>query len=163
MEKIVHTFEPLYNEFTEILILGSFPSVKSREYNFYYMNPQNRFYKVLGDILDIDLYESSIENKKQILLKNKIGIYDVIKACVITGSSDASISEVEVSDINDIIKNSKVNKICLNGTLAYSLFVKYFPQYIKISYKLPSTSPANARYRLDDLIKQWSKLIKKID
>ena len=159
MKKLVHTFAPLYNENTEILILGSFPSVKSRENDFYYMNPQNRFYKVLSILLEEDIYNCSIEKKKEILLRNRIGIYDVVQSCTISGSSDASINNVIVNDVDSIVINTKIKKICLNGTLAYNLFIKYFSQYKSIAIKLPSTSPANAKYNLDDLIREWKRIL----
>ena len=159
MIEVEHSFEPLYNEKTKILILGSFPSVVSREKAFYYMNSQNRFYKVLSLLLLVDLYNCPIKEKMEILLKNKIGIFDVIKSCSIKGSADTSITNVKVNDIDGIIEKTRINKIFLNGGLAYSLFIKYFPHLKGISYKLTSTSSANARYSLAKLVDEWKIIL----
>lgn len=152
---VEHSFKPLYNEKTKILILGSFPSVVSREKAFYYMNNQNRFYKVLSLLLIEDLFNCSIEEKQEILLEHKIGIFDVIKSCSIKGSADTSITDVLVNDIDAIIKKAKINMIFLNGGLAYALFIKHFPHLKALSIKLPSTSSANARYSLMKLVNEW--------
>ena len=154
-----HTFKPVYNEESEILILGSFPSVKSRESNFYYGHPQNRFWKVIANILETEIPQT-IEEKKMLLLSNKIAIWDVIASCTIEGSSDASIKNVVTNDFSGIIKNSKIINIFVNGTKAYELYRKYAEDKTGIkAVKLPSTSPANAAWNLERLCKEWKEKI----
>jgi hypoxanthine-DNA glycosylase len=133
--------------------------VKSRENHFYYLNPLNRFYQVLSILLNEDLVNPSIEEKKEILLKRKIGLFDVIKSCLITGSADASISDVKINDIDEIVNMTKIEKINLNGGKAYSLFKRYFPHLIPIAQKLPSTSRSNARYQVEDLVVEWKIIL----
>ena len=146
-----HSFETVYDKNSIYLFLGSFPSVKSREYNFYYMHPQNRFYLLLKEVFNDDFTTSDINKKKELLLKHNIALFDVIKSCEITGSSDSSIKKAIPNDIQSIIKNSKIKKIILNGKLAYNLFIKHFPSLKDMSYYLPSTSPANAKCSLEKL------------
>ena len=161
-EEVIHPLEVLKDKDSKILILGSFPSVKSREMNFFYMNKTNRFYKVLSSLLDIDLFSISIEEKKRILLKNHIALYDVVKRCRIHGSSDSSLQILDYSDIYEILMNTKINKIYLNGSLAYSLFIKKYPELLNVSYKLPSTSSANAKMKLEDLVSSWSIILEEL-
>lgn len=116
-----HEFEPVYDKNSEILILGSFPSVKSREQGFYYGHPQNRFWKVLAAIVQ-EKIPDSIEEKKEMLLRNHIAVYDVIWQCKITGSSDSSIKDVVPADITTIVELSKIRKIYANGKLAENFF-----------------------------------------
>ena len=159
-QNISHTFEPVYNEASEILILGSFPSVKSRENHFYYGHPQNRFWKVLANVLNTDVPETIFE-KKQMLLEHHIAVWDVIASCTILGSSDTSIKDVVVNDFTEILTKSNITKIYVNGTKAYELYHKYAEQKTGIkAIKLPSTSPANAAWKLDRLCEAWKKEIK---
>jgi len=159
-EKVTHTFEPVYNKDSRILILGSFPSVKSRENNFYYGHPQNRFWKVMASILEEDI-PVTIEEKKSMLLKHNIAIWDVIASCSIQGSSDNSIKDVVPNDIKAVVDNSAIERIYANGGKAYELYHRYVEKYSGIkAVKLPSTSPANAAWNLEKLISAWSKLIK---
>lgn len=154
-----HTFMPVYNKDSKILILGSFPSVKSREAGFYYYHPQNRFWKVIADLTEESIPET-IEEKKKILLQHNIAIWDVIKSCEITGSSDSSIKEVVPVDIESILQKSQIEKIYANGGKAYQLYMKYiFPNTKRDIIKLPSTSPANASYSLERLLEIWKKEI----
>ena len=153
--KVVHTFKPIYNQKSKILILGSFPSVKSREDNFYYAHPKNRFWKLISKILNIK-EPITIEDKTKLILNNNLAIYDVIKSCEIQGSSDSSIKNVEINDINYIINNSSIEKIIFNGNKAYELYNKYETNKFSNTKVLPSTSPANAKYTLEDLCKIWS-------
>lgn len=146
-----HSFEAIYDKDSIYLFLGSFPSVKSREYNFYYMHPQNRFYPLLKEVFNDDFTTLDLVKKKELLLKHKIALFDVIKSCEIIGSSDSSIKKITPNDIEYIINNSNIKKIILNGKLAYNLFIKYFPSLTNISYYLPSTSPANAKCSLEKL------------
>ncbi len=159
-EHIRHCFEPVYDENSRVLILGSFPSVKSRSQGFYYGHPQNRFWKVLPVIMgyDIDyLKNADIRDKISFLIKNNIAVWDVIASCDIIGSSDSSIKNVIPADIECIIKQSKINTIVTNGKLAGTLYDKYFGEKIKIKHMtLPSTSPANAAYNMEKLTERWS-------
>ena len=153
-----HTIEPVYNKESKILILGSFPSVKSREAKFYYYHPQNRFWKILGNIFDDDNL-GTITLKKQFLLNNKIALWDVIASCEIKGSSDSSITNVEVNDLKKIIDQSQITHIYTNGNLADRLYHRYFDEIIDLPVtKLPSSSPANASYSLTKLISFWKEI-----
>lgn len=153
-----HIFSPIYTKKSKILILGSFPSVQSRKKLFYYMHPQNRFWKVLSIIYDFDFVHATIEEKINALYQYDIALYDVIESCTIKGSSDASIQNVVPAKLDEIIQHSSVQKIFLNGNKAYTLFCRYFPQYLSIAQKLPSTSPANATFSLERLILEWKKI-----
>ena len=121
-----HSFNAFYNPDSIYLFLGSFPSVKSRERNFYYMHPKNRFYPLLEEVFNDSFTTQDIEEKKVLLKKHKIALFDVIESCEITGSSDSSIKNVKVNDIEKILNNSNIQYIILNGKLAYNLFIKYF-------------------------------------
>lgn len=157
-----HTFGPVYNKNSKILILGSFPSVKSRELNFYYGHPQNRFWKLMSKIYNEEIGDE-IDIKKQFLSKNNIALWDSLKSCEIKGSSDASITNVEINNIEELIKKSNISKIIFNGKTAYNLFVKNadMNKYSNLEIRiLPSTSPANAAYSLDKLFDIWSKELK---
>jgi len=157
---LVHTFEPIYDKDSEILILGSFPSVKSRENNFYYGHPQNRFWKVMASVLECKVPETTDE-KRKMLTDNHIAIWDVIASCSIQGSSDVSIKDVKVNDLDMILKNSKVKRIFVNGAKAYELYHKYGEPKTGIkAVKLPSTSPANAAFSVERLTKEWKEAIK---
>lgn len=150
-----HTFEPVYDKESRVLILGSFPSVKSRENQFYYGHPQNRFWKVMAEITGEKL-PVTVEEKKELLLKNHIAVWDVIKSCRIAGSSDSSIQDVVVNDFSRILGEAKIEKIYANGSKACELYQKYaFAKTGRAITKLPSTSPANAAYRLDRLCEEW--------
>lgn len=157
--KVIHPFKPLYDKDSKILILGSFPSVKSREQNFYYGHPQNRFWKVIAKIYDEDT-PITVEDKKLFLHKNHIALWDSIQSCEITGSADSSITNVKPNDINNLLNNTSIKNICCNGKTSYKIYDKYiFPQTHIKAICLPSTSPANAVYTLDKLIGEW-KIIK---
>lgn len=153
--KEYHLIEPIYDKDSKILILGSFPSVKSREANFFYHHPQNRFWRVLAAVYQ-DTVPEEIADKKAFLKRHQIALWDVIASCNIKGSSDSSISDVEVNDLNMIIANSSVKHIYTNGNLADKLYHRYFDTIIDLPVtKLPSTSPANAAYSLDKLLIYW--------
>lgn len=157
-QTLTHTFEPIYDKNSKILILGSFPSVKSRENHFYYGHPQNRFWKVIARVTDSPVPET-IEEKKQLLLSNHIAIWDVIASCTILGSSDTSIKDVVVNDFSKILQNSSIERIYVNGGKAYELYHKYAEKQTNIqAVKLPSTSPANAAWNIDRLCEAWSKI-----
>lgn len=152
---VAHTFAPVFDKQSEILILGSFPSVKSRENRFYYGHPQNRFWKVTAGVFGEEIPQS-IAEKREFLLRNHIAVWDVIASCDIAGSSDSSIRNVEANDMEIILSQAKIRAIYANGDTAYRLFLKYCkkegqPQV----YKLPSTSPANAAWKVERLIGAW--------
>ncbi len=154
-ENHIHKFEPIFDENSKILILGTFPSVKSRENNFYYGHKQNRFWRVVSQILSVPTPET-IEDKKAILLKGGIALWDVIESCDIVGSSDSSIKNVVPADIDRVTKNCNITKIFANGNMAKKLYDKYLLDKTGIEITaLPSTSPANAAFSLDRLIEKW--------
>lgn len=154
-----HTIPPLYNENSKILILGSFPSVKSRETEFFYGHPQNRFWKVMAALFREKIPEST-EEKKSLLLSHGVALWDAVYSCDIVGSSDSSIKNVIPNDILFILSKTSVSKIFLNGKTAEKYYKKYIEKDIDIkAVCLPSTSPANASVSLDELIKKWSVII----
>lgn len=158
-ERIIHPFEALYKENSKVLILGSFPSVKSREVSFFYGHPRNRFWKVIPALFGEE-EPVTIEKKKELILRRNLALWDSIHSCEITGSSDSSVKNVVPNDISKIIGNSKVSKVFCNGALSHKMYMKYiFPDTKIEAVKLPSTSPANAAYSLDKLIEEW-KIIK---
>ena len=161
-EHLTHTFEPVFNESSKILILGSFPSVKSRENKFYYGHPQNRFWKVLAQVLEEEVPQT-IEEKKWFLLEHHIAVWDVIESCMIIGSSDSSIKDVVVNDFSKVLENSAIETIYVNGGKAYELYHKYALEKTGMNaVKLPSTSPANAAWNLDKLCKAWGVIVEKL-
>ena len=158
-QSLKHTFAPVFDAESKILILGSFPSVKSRENNFFYGHPQNRFWKVMANVLDWKV-PTTIEEKREMLLNNYVAVWDVIASCSIVGSSDTSIKDVVVNDFSRILENSKVERIYVNGGKAYELYHKYAEKVTGIqAVKLPSTSPANAAWSLEKLTKTWKEII----
>ena len=154
---VEHDFAPIYDENSRILILGTMPSVKSREQGFYYGHKQNRFWKVLANVTG-DTLPETIEEKKAFLLRNHIAIWDVIKKCDIVGSSDASIKNAEVNDIAALVKNTNICKIYANGSTAKKLYDSLVKCDMEASL-LPSTSPANASFSLDKLTEKWSIIL----
>ena len=158
-EHIVHSFEPVYDKDSEILILGTLPSVKSRENNFYYGHKQNRFWKVLATLLKEPLPET-IEEKKAMLLAHRIALWDVIQSCDIKGSSDSSIKNVQPTDIGMILEKTNVTQIYANGNKAGQLYKRYqFPVTGIAATVLPSTSPANAAWSFDRLCEAWRVIL----
>lgn len=158
-QHVEHTFAPVYDSRSRILILGTFPSVKSREQNFYYGHPQNRFWKVLARLTKEKLPET-VEEKKAMLLKHQIAVWDVVAGCDIIGSSDSSIKNVVPADIPKILSGSQITEIFTNGDKAYKLYRKYCENTTGIkAVKLPSSSPANAVFTLDRLTDTWGRLI----
>ncbi len=158
---IHHPFPPLYNENSKILILGSFPSVKSREQMFFYGHPQNRFWKVISAVFDCDT-PKDIYEKRQFLLEHGIALWDIIASCEIIGSSDSSIKNVTANDISEILGAADIKKIYVNGKAAEKYFNKYTREKIgRDAICLPSTSPANASWSVQRLVKAWS-VIKEI-
>ncbi len=156
-KSLTHTFAPVYDENSEVLILGTFPSVKSRENNFYYGHPQNRFWKVIAAVTGSEVPET-IEEKKKLLIANHIAIWDVIKSCDIIGSSDSSIKNVVANDIAGLLAQTNIRTIIANGATAERLYNTYaLPQTGVPIIKLPSTSPANAAWGLERLCEEWGK------
>lgn len=157
---MIHTFEPIYNEESKVLILGTFPSVKSRELGFYYQHPQNRFWKVVSMLVGASI-PKTIEAEKSMLLKSHIAIWDVIYSCEINGSSDSSIKNVVPNDILTLLKKTNIETIYANGGKAFELYNRYCHKTTsKPIIKLPSTSPANASYSLEKLVECWGKEIR---
>ena len=153
-----HLFGPVFDLNSRILILGSFPSVKSREISFYYGHPQNRFWKVLETVTG-ERTGMSVEEKRDFLLKTRIAVWDVIKSCDIVGSSDSSIKNVKANDLDIILESCHIRKIFVNGKTAERLYNKYIKNKIGINaVYLPSTSPANAAYNLERLLAEWKKI-----
>lgn len=150
-----HNIPPLYDMGSTRLILGSFPSVKSRQTEFYYSHPQNRFWKVLAAIYSCPVPDT-IERKKNLILSHNLALFDVIASCDISGSADSKITNVVPNDLAPILRGSKITKIYVNGKTAE----KYYNKYLRAStdiecVDLPSTSPANAACSLEKLIESW--------
>ena len=155
-----HNIDPVWDENSIILILGSFPSVKSREQQFFYAHPHNRFWRVIAEVTDTPLAQTTDE-KKKILLQCRIALWDVIRSCDITGSSDSSIKNVVPNDLGIILSNSSVGRIFTNGAAADRLYKKYCEKQTGIAaVRLPSTSPANAAYSLERLVQKWKIIAK---
>lgn len=153
---VEHPFDPVWDCESKILILGSFPSVKSREQMFFYGHPRNRFWMVISTLLGIETPVTT-EEKKAVLLNSHIALWDVIASCDIYGSSDSSIKNAVPNDIGFIIKNSKIERIFTNGATADKLYKKYILPATGIeAMRLPSTSPANAAKSVDELVKEWA-------
>lgn len=152
---IIHPFAPEYDKNSKILILGSFPSVKSREQMFFYGHPQNRFWRVVAALFDSPVPQT-IDEKKIFLRKNSIALWDVIASCEINGSADSTIKNVTANDLGVILKDSQIKKIFVNGKTAEKYYNKYTREKIGIeAVCLPSTSPANAAWNTERLINAW--------
>jgi len=146
MDKVVQLFRPVYDSNSKILVLGTFPSVKSREAKFYYQHPRNRFWNVISEIVQKKEYET-IEDMRKMLIDNNIALWDVIESCEITGSSDSSIKNIVPADLSIILDNANIKKIYANGDKAFKIYMKYaYPITKREIIKLPSTSPVNATF-----------------
>ncbi len=157
--KITHPIEPLFNEHSRVLILGSFPSVKSREEMFFYGHAQNRFWQVISAIFK-EPVPKSIEEKKELILSHSLALWDVIASCEIVGSSDSSIKNVKANDLNRILSFAKIEKIFVNGKTAKKYYDKYIKNIIgREAICLPSTSPANAMWSIDELTEEYKQII----
>ncbi len=158
-QTIEHNFEPVFNAQSEILILGSLPSVKSRENNFYYGHPQNRFWKLIASLCHAEVPQT-IEEKKQLLYDHGIAVWDVIAKCDIIGSSDSTIKNVVPNDMRMILEHAPIKQIYANGGKAYELYMRYcYPTCKREIIKLPSTSPANAAFSMERLLAVWDNNI----
>ena len=154
--KLDHPFGPLYDENSRVLILGSFPSVRSREQNFFYGHPQNRFWKVVAAVFGQPVPQT-VEEKKRLILDNGLALWDSIASCEITGSSDASIRNARANDISIILNSCSIERIYCNGRKSHELYQKYIePETGREAVCLPSTSPANAKWTLEKLTEAWS-------
>jgi len=154
--KLHHPFGPLYDENSRVLILGSFPSVKSREQNFFYGHPQNRFWKVVAAVFGQPVPQT-VEEKKLLILDNGLALWDSIASCEITGSSDASIRNARANDIGIILNSCSIERIYCNGRKSHELYQRYIePETGREAVCLPSTSPANAKWTLEKLTGAWS-------
>ena len=159
MSTVIHPIDAVFDENSKILILGSFPSVKSREYGFFYGHPQNRFWRVISSICRKNVPQTN-EEKRFFLLQNRIAVWDVIYSCEINGSADSSIKNVVPTDLKQILKTAEIEQIFTNGKKADELYNKY--QFSSTGIEavcLPSTSPANAAWTLDRLIEKWGSEI----
>ena len=155
--EISHPFPALYNESSRILILGSFPSVKSREQRFFYGHPQNRFWRVTAGVLGCPVPQD-IPEKRAMLLNNGIALWDSIARCVIEGSSDASIEQVVPNDLSPIFAAADIRRVFCNGKKSWEMYHRYIEPNIGYSAVcLPSTSPANASWSLERLILVWKE------
>lgn len=162
--KVVHQLKPIYNSESKVLILGSFPSIKSRENSFYYAHPKNRFWSTLEKVFNEDI-GSSNQDREKFLLTHKVALFDVVYSCNITASSDSSIKDVIPNDIKKIVDDSKIEAIFTTGTKAYSLYNKYLLKDVGIdAIKLPSPSPANCKRGIDEvLVNSYNKIKEYLD
>ena len=151
--QVFHELSPIYDEYSKVLILGSMPSVKSREIGFYYAHKTNRFWGILEKLFNVSL--NTIEEKKKFLLDNHIALWDVFKSCDIHASSDASIKNYELNDINMITNIANIQAIFCTGKTAYNNLIKNYKTTIPI-FCLPSPSSANATFKLDNLIEKYA-------
>ena len=151
-----HGFGPFFDKESRLLILGSFPSVKSREQGFYYGHPQNRFWSVMA-ALYCEATPKSLSEKKEFLSRNHIALYDVIESCSIVGSADSSIADVVPASLAKIVQSSRIGaRIFTNGATADALYRKHQLPLLHVeARRLPSTSPANAAWSLPRLIDAW--------
>ena len=158
-QRILHPFGPLFGPDSRILILGSFPSVKSREQNFFYGHPQNRFWKVMAALYGQDM-PRTIPEKKDLILSHGLALWASIASCVITGSSDASIRDVRANDLQIILDHAPIERIYCNGRKSHEMYERYIlPSLGRDAACLPSTSPANAQWSLEKLIAAWSVIL----
>ena len=158
-EQVTQPFAPVYDRDSRILILGSLPSVKSREQGFYYGHARNRFWPMLAAVYQ-EPVPQGIPGKKDLLLRHGLAVYDVIECCEIKGSSDSSIRNVKAADIRAIMEASRIERILVNGRTAAKYFKAYQPAaYQELLIELPSTSPANAAFSLDKLVQIWREYL----
>ena len=156
---VIHPIPPVFDPFSEILILGSFPSVRSRETGFFYGHPKNRFWKVTASVFGEETPDT-VEEKKAFLLRNRVALWDVLRSCDITGSSDASIKNAEPNDLGVILNAARIKAVFVNGKTALSYYEKYsLPVTGMRAVCLPSTSPANAVWSTERLVSEWKRLL----
>lgn len=156
--RATHEFGPFFRADSKLLILGSFPSVKSREEAFYYAHPQNRFWRVLASCFG-DEAPQTLRQKHELLERHRIALWDVIEECEITGSSDASIRGAVPTDIGSLLGQTSIDRIVLNGRTAERCFLRFHPDFALPTVTLPSTSPANAAWSFERLIAVWKSAL----
>ncbi len=156
---IIHPIDPVFDKESKVLILGSFPSVKSRETMFFYGHPQNRFWKVIASLFN-EKMPTTVSEKKALLLRNHIAVWDVIAKCDIEGSSDSSIKNAMANDLSIILNQAQIQTIFVNGKTAEKYYKKYIEKTInRKAVCLPSTSPANAAWNLERLLEEWRVIL----
>ena len=158
-EKQLHPIKPLFNMDSKVLILGSFPSLKSREQMFFYGHPQNRFWRVLAEVFSCEVPQT-VEEKREFILSHNIALWDVIASCEIEGSADSSIRNVVPNDLTQILQSADIKQIFVNGKTAEKFYNKYIKETIgKKAVCLPSTSPANAAWSIEKLVSAWKIIL----
>ena len=158
-EKQLHPIKPLFNMDSKVLILGSFPSLKSREQMFFYGHPQNRFWRVLAEVFSCEVPQT-VEEKREFILSHNIALWDVIASCEIEGSADSSIRNVVPNDLTQILQFADIKQIFVNGKTAEKFYNKYIKEAIgKEAVCLPSTSPANAAWSIEKLVSAWKIIL----
>lgn len=158
MEYIEHTIEPVYDGNSKILILGTMPSPKSREYGFYYSHPQNRFWHVVSDLYGEPLPVTN-EEKTEFLLKTHIALWDVLKSCRIEGADDSSIKDPVPNDIAGLLSQTKIHTVFTTGTKAAAFYKRFCQKTAGTAIALPSTSPANCRHYNFERLKEAYRVI----
>lgn len=155
----IHNIEPIYDNRSKILILGSFPSVRSREQQFYYANAQNRFWRVISAVFEQNT-PNTVDEKREFLLNNGVALWDCIKCCEIRGSSDSSIKNAKANDVGMILRSGNIKAVFTNGKTSYNIYNRLILPSTQIeAVCLPSTSPANAAYSLERLTDEWRSAI----
>ncbi|EIY6494636.1 DNA-deoxyinosine glycosylase [Campylobacter lari] len=157
MQILTHPFEPFFDENSKVLVLGSFPSIKSREENFYYQHSKNRFWRIFETLFECEL--KTVQEQKTFLKANHIALWDVIASCKIKNSDDKTISYAKANDINIILDKANIEKICVLGKVASKYFTKFYPE--QEFFELPSSSPANMNYSLENLVEKYNILKEK--
>lgn len=158
--KAIHNINPIYNENSQVLILGSMPSILSRKAQFFYVHSQNRFWKIMEILFNIAL--ATNEDKEIFLLQNNIALWDVISSCEIKGSSDSSIKNIQINDLDKIINLGTIKAIFCTGKTSYKMFNKYFHYDLPVIC-LPSPSSANAKYKIEDLVNAYQVIFEYLD
>ena len=159
-ELLVHPFPAAWDIHSEVLILGSFPSPKSREMAFFYGHPQNRFWRVVAALFEENPVPQTVEDRRSFLLRHRLALWDVIASCSIVGASDSSIRNAVPNDIRPILDGADIRGIYVNGQTAFRLYQKYIlPEVGREAVCLPSTSPANAAWSFERLIEAWSVIL----
>lgn len=155
-ERVTHEFPPVYDSGSRVLILGTIPSPKSRERGFYYMHPQNRFWKMLCAVLGEDI-PADVEGRRELCLKHGVALWDVLESCDITGAEDSSIKNAKPNDLRKILDASPVKAVFTTGKKAHALYKKYFPD-LPWDICLPSTSPANRTISEAEMLEKYRKI-----
>lgn len=155
-ERVTHEFPPVFDEHSRVLILGTIPSPRSRELGFYYMHPQNRFWRMLCAVLNEEL-PSDIDGRRELCLRRGIALWDVLESCDINGASDSSIRAAVPNDLRRIVDNCPIRAVFTTGKKAHALYQRYFPELLP-DICLPSTSPANRTIPESDMLKEYRKI-----